>query len=96
MTLADAIARVREVITALRRHVQPDKSYSDAELQNMSTRLSIYERFLKVKETLDKEQVLAAYREGRITDAELADFGLSITNDAEEFTYSIDLEESES
>lgn len=94
--LGDAISRVREVITSLRRHVQPGKNYSDAELQNMSTRLSIYEPFLKRKESLDKEQVLAAYREGRVTDAELADFGLSIINDAEEFTYSIDLEESES
>lgn len=93
--LGDVIARVREQILTLRRHVKSGQSYVDDELQAMSAKLTVLERFLKVKESLDKEQVLAAYREGKIDDEALRDYGLAIENDNEEFTYTIDFETTE-
>jgi len=90
--IGDVIARLREQITTLRRHVTAGESYLDDELQAMSAKLGVLERMLKVRESLDKEQVLAAYREGKIDDAALREYGLAIETDSEEFTYTIDFE----
>lgn len=93
--IGDVIARMREQILTLRRHVKSGQPYVDDDLQAMSARLTVLERFLKVKESLDKEQVLAAYREGKIGDDALRDYGLAIETDNEEFTYTIDFETTE-
>ncbi len=91
--VGDVVERIITRCRELRRYITSDTPYETAVLASMQLELINAESLLRTTVTLDKEAVLSAHREKMITDDELANYGLAVQTDKEEFTYTLDIEQ---